>query len=68
MDNLLDCIAHGTTHEDFLATFDGDTYAAARRLRDFYANALEEQGEDVPEQSELDELQRNTANALRRYA
>jgi hypothetical protein len=64
-DNLLDCIAHETTHEEFLATFDGDVYAAARHLRDFYVEALEEQGADVPDDDELDELQRNTANALR---
>jgi hypothetical protein len=64
-DNLLDCIARGTTHEEFLATFDGDVYAAARHLRDFYVDALEGQGADVPDDEELDELQRNTANALR---
>jgi hypothetical protein len=64
-DNLLDCIAHGTTHEEFLATFDGDVYEAARHLRDFYVNALEEAGADVPNDEDLDELQRNTANALR---
>lgn len=61
MDNLLDCIAHGTTHEDFLATFDGDVYAAARHLRDFYEN---QEGVDA-DKKELDLLQRNTANRLR---
>lgn len=61
-DNLLDCIAHGTTHEDFLAAFDGDVDEAARHLREFYA---EQDGVEVDEE-ELDELERNTANFLRR--
>lgn len=64
-DNLLDCIAHGTTHEEFLASFKGDVYAAARHLRDFYVEQLEATDADVPDDSELNQMQRNTVNALR---
>jgi hypothetical protein len=62
MENLLNCIAHGTSVEEFLSTF-ASVEEAARHLRDFYENAVEEIEED-----ELDALELATRQALQRYA
>ena len=63
--SLLDCISHGTTWEEFLASFD-DVREAAKHLRDFYVNALWEAGEDVPDDDALDELEADAVTKLRK--
>lgn len=63
-DNLLDCIAHGTSVEEFLSTF-ASVEEAARHLRDFYEDAVD--GEEI-EEDELDALEAETLRALQRYA
>lgn len=65
-DNLLDCVAHGTTYEEFMASFGGDVEAAAKHLREFYEDAMDEAGEDVPTE-DLDMLEKETARRLRKY-
>jgi len=40
--DLLDCIAHGVSHETFLAGFGGNVDAAAQHLAEFYLAELRE--------------------------
>lgn len=68
MENLLDVISHGTTVEDFLATFDNDAHAAAAHLREVYEENLA--NSDVqPDEDEIDfdDLESNTITALEKY-
>ncbi len=64
--NLLNYITQGTTRDDFLKSFKGNTQAAAKHLRKFYVKALEAQGTDVPDDEALDKLEEDAENRLRR--
>lgn len=64
MNTLMDCVAHGTSHEDFLATFGGDVDAALVHLENFYRDQMAELGEDVDE-NEIEEMRDNARRTLR---
>jgi hypothetical protein len=61
--NLLDCIAHGTSHQTFLAEFGGDIDKATAHLKKFYLQQLREEGAPAPDN--LSETVANTKSALR---
>lgn len=62
--SLLDCIAHGTSHSDFLASFGGDVAAAVNHLRDFYTEQLKQSGADVPTNADMRVMVRDAKRAL----
>ena len=64
MNTLMDCVAHGTSHEDFLETFDGDVNAALDHLEKFYRAQMAENGEDVSEE-EIKEARDNARQTMR---
>jgi len=60
--DLLDCIAHGTSHTEFLDAFGGDIDKAAKHLAKFYLEQLRELGQTTPDNMAV--LVENTKRAL----